>query len=452
MKSNVPLIAKLMLASVITALVGGCGSGGGPDNSSTASSPSPPSSSAGPIPSPTGSPTIQVLPVNYDFGKVTLGNAPAPLQVTISNTGTATLSLSSITLNAPSGPPYALAVGGGTKPCGSATPRLAPSEACTVQVVFQPSSPGTFNATLEVTSNDLKAPTVGLPIVGNSEPIQRLSVRIGQLDTACPSPRVTAYVSVTDQGGFPVLQLTRDNFAVMQTNTSLPTISSAFVETVNAPIAIAALMDHSSSLTAQPVALADMKTGLSSLIAGLRSGDIAEIVSFDDRVVVVQPFTGDKTQLQVAITAPFELRSGTSLYDAVFQAVDDTATRSNYRRAVIVTTDGVDTRSKRGLDEVIANAVSKKVPVFTIGIGSSIDRDVIGKMATETGGQFYEANTSQNLATIYRQMSLLLYLNQYVITFDQLSKGAPNIASDLSVRASLGANSDVASKSISSCN
>lgn len=451
MNSRVPLVAKLVVAFVVTLLVGSCG-GDGPASPSNASPPNPSNPPAVSTPSPVGSPTVQVLPVNYDFGKITLGNASAPLQVTIRNTGTASLSLSGITLNAPSGPPYGLAVGSGTKPCGSATPKLAPSEECTVEVLFQPSSPGTFNATLQVTSNDPKAPTVAVAIVGNSEPIQSLSIRIGQLDTACPSPRVTAYVSVTDQGGFPVLQLTRDNFAVMQTNSSLPIISSTLVESVNAPIAIAALMDHSSSLTGQPVALADMKTGLSSLIAGLGSGDIAEIITFDDRVVVVQPFTADKTQLQAAITAPFEPRSGTSLYDAAFQAVNDAATRSNYRRAVIITTDGVDTRSSRGLGEVVANAVAKKVPVFTIGIGSSIDRNVLGQMATGTGGQSYEANTSQNLATIYRQLSLLLYRNQYVITFDQLPKGAPNVVSDMSIRASLGASSDVATKTITSCN
>jgi VWFA-related protein len=263
---------------------------------------------------------------------------------------------------------------------------------------------------------------------------------------------VTAYVSVTDQGGFPVKQLTRDNFAVMQSNTTLPIVSSAFVETMNAPIAIAALMDHSSSLTSQPIALADMKSGLSSLVAGLRPGDIAEIVTFDDRVVVVQPFTSDTSLLLAAIIAPFEVRSGTSLYDSVYQAADDIAIKTSFRRAIVVTTDGVDTRSRRGLSEAIANALNKKVPVFAIGIGSAIDRNVLMQLAAETGGQFYEANTSQNLASVYQQLSSLLYVNQYVMKFDQLSRGSANVVSDVSIRVTLDSASDVSTKSVVSCN
>ena len=45
-------------------------------------------------------------------------------------------------------------------------------------------------------------------------------------------------------------------------------------------------------------------------------------------------------------------------------------------------------------------------------------------MATTTGGQYFEANTSQNLATIYQQLSSILFKNQYVLKFDQLAKGA----------------------------
>jgi hypothetical protein len=62
--------------------------------------------------------------------------------------------------------------------------------------------------------------------------------------------------------------------------------------------------------------------------------------------------------------------------------------------------------SARSLDEVIANAVSKNVAIFTIGIGGSINRPVLEQMANETGGLFYAANTSQNLATIYQQLVL----------------------------------------------
>ncbi len=68
------------------------------------------------------------------------------------------------------------------------------------------------------------------------------------------------------------------------------------------------------------------------------------------------------------------------------------------------------------MDTAISNAQTAKVPLFTVGIGSSINTTVLNRMAAETGGQYYEASTSQNLATIYDQLSSLLFQKQYVIT------------------------------------
>ena len=54
-----------------------------------------------PPPPPPSATSIQVLPASFDFGKVTTNNSSAPLQVTISNTGTTPLTVSAITLSAP---------------------------------------------------------------------------------------------------------------------------------------------------------------------------------------------------------------------------------------------------------------------------------------------------------------------------------------------------------------
>jgi hypothetical protein len=49
-----------------------------------------------------GTPSIQVFPGSYDFGKVTTANTPAPLEITIINSGTAALKVSAISLAADS--------------------------------------------------------------------------------------------------------------------------------------------------------------------------------------------------------------------------------------------------------------------------------------------------------------------------------------------------------------
>ncbi len=285
-----------------------------------------------------------------------------------------------------------------------------------------------------------------------------MSVRINQLETACPTNEATAYVSVTDQGGYPVPGLQLSNFSVTEENVGLFIKSFSSVDAVYKPIAIAAVMDYSGSLTDQSVAIADMKKGFSRLFSSVRASDIGEIVKFGSEFEVVQPFTSDKAALLAAISAPFDKGRNTRLYDAVFQAVDDTAMNANYRRAVIVATDGEDAGptagvpySNRSLVEVINNAVNKKVPIFTIGLGASINRAVLEQMATTTGGLFYEANTSQNLANIYQQLSSILYEKQYTLTFDQQARGVGS-RSNLAVGANFGGLTGNAVTTITSCN
>lgn len=439
-------LAAIAVPFVIFA-VAGCGSGGGDSGG-----PPPP-------PAPAGTAAIQVLPATYDFGNVTTGNTPAPLEVTIRNTGSAALQVSAISFRAPADPGFTSTLNGGSRPCGSGSPTIAVGDSCTFQVQFQPASTGSFATTLQISSNAPGSPLTALAIAGTSQPLMILSARINQLDTACPTNEVTSYVSVTDQGGYPVLGLLASNFLVTEGTTNLPVTSSTYIEALYKPIAIAAVMDHSGSLTDQPLAFADMKNGFSSLFNNIRPNDIGEIVKFDSEIEVVQPFTPDKAALLAAISASFDRGRFTRLYDAVYQAVDDTAMNANYRRAVIVATDGTDEGptagvpySTRSLTDVMNNAISKKVAIFTVGIGASINRAVLEQMAASTGGLFYEAPTSQNLATVYQQLSSILYEKQYALKFNQLVMGTVGSPSNLTIRADTLGITGTAATTIASCN
>ena len=118
---------------------------------------------------------------------------------------------------------------------------------CTVEVAFEPASTGTFTASLQIASNDRSSPVTSVPILGASEPVAALTVRINQLQSACSingSNQVTAYVSVTDQGGYPVTGLLDPNFTVTQGTTPrtlIPPVS--YAEQTYQPIATAAALD-----------------------------------------------------------------------------------------------------------------------------------------------------------------------------------------------------------------
>jgi Ca-activated chloride channel homolog len=394
-----PVIVFLFLAFTMT----GCGGGGGGE----ASTPS----------TPTGSPTLQVLPASFDFGVVTTSNSPAPLEVRIKNNGTAALRVSNIVLSDQIN--FSLNSNVGSKPCASTSPTIPAADSCTFQIGFQPGVDGTFAGNVQIRSNDGSSPVFTLTINGSAKPVDTLTVRINQLETSCPSDVVKAYVSVMDQGGYPLSGLGLADFTVTEGITNRGITTATYVDIAYEDIAITAVMDYSSSLTDQPEAIADMENGFINLFNGLSATDVGEIVKFDTEFAVVQPFTSDKDALTAAVSAAFDMGIDTRLYDAVFKAVDDTALKTNYRRAVIVVNDGEDTWSTHSLDEVINNANTKGVPIFTIAIGAPRNLTILDRMANETGGQFFQALTSQNLANIYQQLSSVLYENQYILTFEQ---------------------------------
>jgi hypothetical protein len=67
-------------------------------------------------------------------------------------------------------------------------------------------------------------------------------------------------------------------------------------------------------------------------------------------------------------------------------------------------------------------------------------------MASQTGGIFYQANASQNLATIYQQLSTLLFQRQYVLTFTATSPASST--SNVTIAATSNTISGNATKSV----
>ncbi|MCK5149054.1 VWA domain-containing protein [bacterium] len=129
--------------------------------------------------------------------------------------------------------------------------------------------------------------------------------------------------------------------------------------------------------------------------------DQAAIVKFTGKVTVFQGFTADTTKLMDAIGRPTEDREYTAMFDAAYTAVDIQRYQVSPRRPVVIYTDGKDNYSSHGVDDVITLARELETPLFTIGVGSSIDDVELQRMADETGGKYWHATTVDSLAKIY---------------------------------------------------
>ncbi len=391
--------AKMRSAIILIAMAALLGCGGGGSKSAPAD------------------PGAEVLPASFAFGTVTPSGTPAPLVVKINSVGTTNLVVSDIVLSDETN--FSLDLNGGPTPCGSRTPTLGAGGTCTFEVHFHPGTEAAFTANVRI-SNNHQTRTVELN--GTAEPVTELTVRINQVIAECATNDWTAYVSVTDQAGYAYSGLTQGDFSIAMDG-PIPIDIDNFSGPPTTPLAISvvAVMDYSGSVRAQTEIVSDMEEGLIDYINQMGPDDQAEIIKFADEVEVVLGFSSNEDQLEDAIRTPFVGGDETSLYDAVYQAVEDLAALGTTRKAILVLTDGIDNDSAAtNLAGVISYANGAGIPVFPIALGNSINRDDLSSLADETGGQLYEAPTSDNIRNTYWQLASVLFQNQYVLEFNDL--------------------------------
>jgi len=245
-----------------------------------------------------------------------------------------------------------------------------------------------------------------------------LIVQITEVDNSrCPVVRAT--VTVADVNGAAVIGLSASNFSVYDDPDPNSNPRPLLGVEPNLPISHVCLaLDYSGSMVAAN-AIGNMETAAKAFIDLLGLGDWGEVIKFANGVEVTQGYTNDKSALKAAIDRPIGCKdTATWLYDAIYQAVSDAAAQPR-KKAVVVMTDGRDTKSPpgRSATEVINHARAKGVPVFTIGLGAEIDEQVLIMIAQQTGGVYYPAGTSSDLLAIYQKIAGTIK-NQYIVTYE----------------------------------
>src|SRR5436190_1193943 len=226
---------------------------------------------------------------------------------------------------------------------------------------------------------------------------------------------VSLNVTVTDGTQKYVTDLTQDDFNVFEDGVKQDV---TFFNRTNLPIALALLRDTSASMetklpTAQEAAIGFAKR--------LRTQDLAEVIDFDSRVVVLQNFTNSASELESAIKKT-SAGGSTSLYNAVYIALKDLKkviaknTEEIRRQAIIVLSDGEDTSSLLPFEEVLDLAKRSETAIYAIGLrspegpGSSSKgfkeaEFVLRQFSQETGGRSFFPNQLNDLNNVYGQIA-----------------------------------------------
>ena len=192
------------------------------------------------------------------------------------------------------------------------------------------------------------------------------------------------------------------------------------------PIALSILLDSSASMEHH---LPTLQAAASNFVGRLKPQDIAQVVDFDSRVEIRQPFTGNQSELQAAIKQTVAGGS-TSLYNALYIALRElqkirAVTEADIRRqALIVFSDGEDTSSLVTIDEVMDLAKRSDTVVYTIALrgGDTESRRfreaefIMRQLADGTGGRWFFPAKIQDLDAVYAQIADEL-ASQYTVGY-----------------------------------
>jgi len=196
---------------------------------------------------------------------------------------------------------------------------------------------------------------------------------------------VTIQASVRDTRGRVVSDLRPTDFEVRDNGEVRPILSLRSDR--QSPLSVAILVDMSGSMSVGSK-IGMTRQAYDSVLSQLRTGhDEAALFTFDGSLHERSDFTRDLDTLKDALSdfAPF---GSTSLYDATAAAAKRLASRSAAHKAIILLTDGIDTSSAMGAQEVSALASSIDVPVFVVATVPAVDQRVMletDRRATPSG-------------------------------------------------------------------
>jgi VWFA-related protein len=179
----------------------------------------------------------------------------------------------------------------------------------------------------------------------------------------------------------------------------------AFHEAV-APVSIVLALDESGSMRRSAAAVVE---AAHEFVAALRPEDSLAPMLFADQAVLVHDLTKDRGAVIEAIDG-YKAIGGTALYDALADAMARLK-RVEGRRAIVVLTDGRDENnpgtgpgSARSLDDVLAMVKETDATIFTIGLGTRVDRPPLDQLARLSGGQAYFPVEVSELQDQYRRI------------------------------------------------
>src|SRR6185295_16300910 len=249
-------------------------------------------------------------------------------------------------------------------------------------------------------------------------------------------------VTVRDDSGRLINDLTRNDFRVYEDNTLQPLSDLALRQV---PVDVVLMVDASSSVASN---IDDFRRAAQGFAAKLAADDRISLIKFDDRIELLQDWTKSRFQLQRALNR-IEPGMYTRFNDALLLASRDQfgAPALKSRRAVIVLSDGLDNgQGTTTLEAALQAMIKAQVTAYIVSnteISRATKRAELDSLlgGTDASIRFNQVNidrlrlglqaldkSEENLAQLARATGGRLYKPQ---TFDALESTYAEVADEL---------------------
>jgi Ca-activated chloride channel homolog len=274
--------------------------------------------------------------------------------------------------------------------------------ACSVGLAFQSSAIDTTRGIPPRFKNEL-ASTTAIP----------------QAHLRIDSSLVLIPVHVTTPDGVSVTNLTQSNFRLLEDNVEQPI---THFSKDDAPLSVGLVFDSSGSMHNK---MQKSSEAVAKFIKTANAEDEFFLVEFNEKPRLLVPFTPDSDEIyrRVARIKPF---GRTSLLDAIHLAMVQMKKARNFRKAIVVLSDGGDNRSRFTASEIKNAMLETDVQLFAMGIfdegahRQSLEEHngphLLSELAEQTGGRLYTVANLDDLESISERISVELR-NQYLLGY-----------------------------------
>ena len=179
------------------------------------------------------------------------------------------------------------------------------------------------------------------------------------------------------------------------------------------PFAMCFVLDHSPSMG--NVRATKLQEVVKKMLTKLRLGDYAGVVKFTATIKNEVPLTNDKQKYtnDFLVDGLKGYGGGTALFDGAIAGIKELKKApSNFKKVMVLFTDGLDNSSKSKIDSVEYYAHKENVLIYSISYGLGMaDIDVMMRLSKSSGGKFYQLISTKQFPYVFAD--IYIGLNNY---------------------------------------